>query len=141
MSAGYIWTVTFHHSPREGDWAVQCAGTWGRDYASAADAIRAMAEDETAGPDAYGVAPELQLTRRPADWIAAATDAHGEGDRPATEEEVRASLRDPLGEGLCRDSAGNVGYVTPGAGGEAWIGTRGSLAFMLAAVCAAEADA
>lgn len=141
MSPGYIWTVTMHHAPRDGDWAISCAGHWGMDYASADDAIRAMAEDDTAGPDPDGVAPTLQLTRRPADWIAAATDGHGEGDRPATDAEVRASLRDPLGEGLCRDADGNVGYVTPGAGGTAWIGTRASLAYMLAAVCAAEVGA
>jgi hypothetical protein len=141
MSAGYLWTVTLHHAPREGDLAIGCAGAWGRDYASADDAIRAMAEDETAGPDAYGVAPTLQLTRRPAEWIAAGSDGHGEGDRQATAEEVRASLRDNNLEGYCLDAAGNVGYVTPGAGGEAWIGTRGSLAFMCAAVCAAGGDA
>lgn len=119
---GYLWTVTVYARPVYGDWAIACAGRWGRDYATRADACAAILADDSTRPTGDGYGPMLQLTQRRADWIAAATDGHGDGDRPATVAEVRASLA--TAEGYVPDADGSVGYVTPGDAVGAWIGSR-----------------
>lgn len=97
---GRIYFLRLLNATSVGDWAIECAGSYGRWYASRGRAMAAIEDDATAQPDAHGNRCTLILE----EWTATLVDGHSNDDlRPATQAEVEESLRDEM---LGLDSGG-----------------------------------
>jgi hypothetical protein len=97
---GRIYFLRLLNATSVGDWAIECAGSYGRWYASRARAMAAIEDDATAQPDAHGNRCTLILE----EWTATLVDGNSNDDlRPATQAEVEESLRDEM---LGLDSGG-----------------------------------
>ena len=109
---GRIYFLRLRNATSVGDWAIECAGRWGRWYASREHALAAVEADATTQRDPYGNRCWLVLE----EWTATLVDAATNDDlRPATQAEVEESLRDEMlgldSGGMLRTEEG-VCYVT-----------------------------